>query len=72
MFLSFVNLLKKISNEKNTTVVSIRSDHDSEFQNHKFEKFYNENGISHNFLAPRTPQQNGIVKIKNKTLEEMV
>ena len=58
-------------NGKNTTIVSIRSDHGSEFQNKKFEKFCNENGISHNFLVPRTPQQNRMVERKNRTLEEM-
>ena len=58
-------------NEKNTTIVSIRSDHGSEFQNQKFEEFCNENEISHNFSAPRTPQQNGMVERKNRTLKEM-
>ncbi|XP_057546012.1 uncharacterized protein LOC130825003 [Amaranthus tricolor] len=28
-------------------------------------------GKSHNFSAPRTPQQNGVVERKNRTLEEM-
>ena len=51
-------------NEKNTTIVSIRSDHGSEFQNQKFEKFYNENGISHKFSTPRIPQQNGVMEKK--------
>ena len=60
-----------MSNEKNTTIVSIRSDHGSEFDNHNFEDFCNENGIEHNFSASRTPQQNGIVERKNRTLEEM-
>ena len=63
-FSSFIKLLKRITNEKNTTIVLIRSDHGSEFQNQNFEKFYNENGISHNFLAPRTPQQNEVVERK--------
>ena len=60
-----------MSNEKNTTIVSIRSNHDSEFDNHLFEDFCNENEIKHNFLAPRTPQQNRVVERKNKILEEM-
>ncbi|XP_021719011.1 uncharacterized protein LOC110686710 [Chenopodium quinoa] len=30
-----------------------------------------ENGMNHNFSAPRTPQHNGIVERKNRTLEEM-
>ena len=29
------------------------------------------NGISHNFSAQRTPQQNGVVERKNRTLEEL-
>ena len=34
--------------------------------------YCNEHGISHhNFSAPRTPQQNGVVEKKNRTLEEM-
>ena len=33
--------------------------------------FCNENGISHNFSSPRTPQQNGVVERKNRTLQEM-
>ena len=37
-------------------IVLIRSDHGSEFENQRFEKFYNENGIRHNFSAPRIPQ----------------
>jgi hypothetical protein len=28
-------------------------------------------GITHNFVAPRTLQQNGVVERKNRTLEEM-
>ena len=68
---SFITLLKRIANEKDTTIVSIRSDHGSEFQNQKFEKFCNENGISHNFSTPRIPQQNRVVERKNRILKEM-
>ena len=28
-------------------------------------------GILHNFSAPRTPQQNGVVERKNRSLEEL-
>ena len=33
--------------------------------------FFNENGISHDFSCLRTPQQNGVVERKNRTLQEM-
>ncbi|GJZ48043.1 retrovirus-related pol polyprotein from transposon TNT 1-94 [Tanacetum coccineum] len=33
--------------------------------------FCDANGITHNFLAPRTPQSNGVVERKNRTLQEM-
>ena len=49
----------------------IRSDHGGEFQNESFENFCDENGILHNFSAPRTPQQNGVVERKNSSLEEL-
>ncbi|GKC40996.1 retrovirus-related pol polyprotein from transposon TNT 1-94 [Tanacetum coccineum] len=43
-----------------------------EFDNEvEFGEFCNANGITHNFSAPRTPQSNGVVKRKNKTLQKM-
>ena len=63
--------MKKIQNEKGLTLVNIRSDHGGEFENHSFELFCNENGYSHNFSTPWTPQQNGVVERKNRTLKEM-
>ena len=60
-----------IQNEKGYSISSIRSDHGKEFENLGFDAFYEENRISHNFFTPRTPQQNGIVKRRNKILKEM-
>ena len=70
-FSVFEKFYKKVINEKNLTLVNIRSDHGTEFENQFFEKFCEENGIGHNFSVPRTPQQNGVVERKNRTLEEM-
>jgi len=52
-------------------VPSIRSDHRGEFENERFQLFSKENGILHNFSTPRTPQQNGVVERKNRSLKEM-
>jgi hypothetical protein len=35
------------------------------------EEYHDEEGIKHELLAPYTPQQNGIVERKNRTLIEM-
>ncbi|GJS41570.1 retrovirus-related pol polyprotein from transposon TNT 1-94 [Tanacetum coccineum] len=49
-----------------------RTDHSREFDNEvQFGEFCNANGITHNFLAPRTSQSNGVVERKNRALQEM-
>ncbi|GJS18819.1 retrovirus-related pol polyprotein from transposon TNT 1-94, partial [Tanacetum coccineum] len=54
------------------TIVSIRTDHGREFDNEvQFGEFCNANRITHNFSALRTPQSNGVVERKNRTLQEM-
>lgn len=53
-------------------IVSIRSDHSREFQNASFKEFCDEHGISQKISAPRTPQQNGVVKRKNRSLVKLV
>ncbi|GJU40674.1 reverse transcriptase domain-containing protein [Tanacetum coccineum] len=63
---------KKIQNQLGCTIVLIRTDHGREFDNEvQFGEFCNANGITHNFSAPRTPQSNGVVERKNRTLQEM-
>ncbi|GJT42470.1 retrovirus-related pol polyprotein from transposon TNT 1-94 [Tanacetum coccineum] len=64
---------KKIQNQLGCTIVSIRTDHGREFDNEvQFGEFCDANGITHNFLAPCTPQSNGVVERNNKTLQEMI
>ena len=55
-FSAFIKYFKRVTNEKGITIVAIRSDHGGEFDNSLFESFCNENGMMHNFLAPRIPQ----------------
>ncbi|XP_070047029.1 uncharacterized protein [Nicotiana tomentosiformis] len=68
MFTSFV---RKTQKQLGNQLTSIRSKHGTEFENAKFAEICDENGIDHNFSAPKTPQQNGVVERKNKTLENM-
>ncbi|KAJ9561604.1 LOW QUALITY PROTEIN: hypothetical protein OSB04_006764 [Centaurea solstitialis] len=59
-----INLLKRLQ------VRVLRSDNGTEFKNSITEEYLAFVGITHNFLAPRTPQQNGVVERKNRTLVE--
>nr|GEW39877.1 retrovirus-related Pol polyprotein from transposon TNT 1-94 [Tanacetum cinerariifolium] len=55
-FEQFEIFSKKIKNQLGCTIVSIRTDHGRKFDNEvQFKEFCNANGITHNFLAPRTP-----------------
>ena len=67
----FKNFAKAVQNEKKSSIVSIKSDHGREFQNEKFNRFCSKLGIEYNFSTPRTPQQNGVVERKNRSLEEL-
>ncbi|XP_070010425.1 uncharacterized protein [Nicotiana sylvestris] len=70
-FQVFVAFVKKIQVKMSHNVVCIRSSHGPEFDNAKFDEFCAKNGITHNFSAPRKPQQNGVVERKYRTLEDM-
>jgi len=61
----------KIQSEKEMNLLKIRSDHGGEFENEPFETFCEKHGIVHEFYSPITPQQNGVVDRKNRTLQEM-
>nr|XP_016491415.1 PREDICTED: uncharacterized protein LOC107811077 [Nicotiana tabacum] len=67
----FMAFVKKIQVKMESRVACIILDHGTRFDNAKFDEFYNENGITLNFSVLRTPQQNGVVEKKNRTLEEM-
>ncbi|GJY10756.1 retrovirus-related pol polyprotein from transposon TNT 1-94 [Tanacetum coccineum] len=56
---------RKLQNQLGCLIVSIRTDHDKEFDNElQFGKFCNANGITYNFSALRIPQSNGMVERK--------
>jgi transposase InsO family protein len=63
--------LKRAQNEFDAKVKRIRNDNGTEFKNTEVEDYLDEEGIKHEFLAPYTPQQNGVAERKNRTLIEM-
>ncbi|KAJ9552796.1 hypothetical protein OSB04_016841 [Centaurea solstitialis] len=62
--------IKKIEVRTGLPVRSIRSDNGTEFKNYTLDSFLNDKGISQQFSAVRSPQQNGVVERKNRTLCE--
>nr|GFC39414.1 retrovirus-related Pol polyprotein from transposon TNT 1-94 [Tanacetum cinerariifolium] len=48
----------------------VRTDNGTEFKNKTLAKFFDEVGITQQFSAARTPQQNGVVERRNRTLVE--
>ncbi|KAJ9536444.1 hypothetical protein OSB04_un000379 [Centaurea solstitialis] len=65
-----ITFIKRIQVLLGRQVKKLRSDNGTEFRNVKLQSFLEEVGISHNFSAVRTPQQNGVVERKNRTLVE--
>ena len=64
-------LCTRLQNEKSLKIDQIRSDHGKEFENSYMESFCTRSGISQEFFALITPQQNGVVERKNRVIQEM-
>jgi hypothetical protein len=63
--------LRRAQNEFGLRIKKIRSDNGTEFKNSQIEGFLEEEGIKHEFSSPYTPQQNGVVERKNRTILDM-
>ncbi|CAM8904112.1 unnamed protein product [Rhodiola kirilowii] len=71
---AFVQLATCLINERRDreeSLLSTRSYHEREFENENFAQFCDEQGIVHQFSSPITPQQNGVVERRNRTVQEM-
>jgi transposase InsO family protein len=60
--------LRWAQNEFGLRIKKIRSDNGTEFKNSQIERFLEDEGNKHEFSSPYTPQQNGVVERKNRTL----
>lgn len=65
-----INFIRRMEVFNTQKIKSIRSDNGTEFKNSVIEDFCNKKGITQNFSAVRTPQQNGVAERKNRTLIE--
>jgi transposase InsO family protein len=71
VFENFKIYKEMVDNVMDSRIKCLRSDNVGEFTSKKFMDYYNSHGIKRQFFIARTPQQNGVVERKNKTLQEM-
>jgi transposase InsO family protein len=62
--------MRRAQNEFKLKIKKVRSDNGTEFKNTGVKEFLGEEGIKHEFSVHYTPQQNGVVERKNRTLIE--
>ncbi|GJY87166.1 retrovirus-related pol polyprotein from transposon TNT 1-94 [Tanacetum coccineum] len=65
-----IKFLKMIQVRLKTPVRRIRTDNGTEFVNQTLREYYEKVGISHETSVARSPQQNGVVERRNRTLIE--
>ncbi|KAK1419880.1 hypothetical protein QVD17_29300 [Tagetes erecta] len=68
VFKSFKVMIEK---ETERSIKTFRTDRGGEFTSSEFSSFCKENGIQRQLTAPYTPQQNGVVERRNRTILEM-
>nr|GFA83390.1 hypothetical protein [Tanacetum cinerariifolium] len=65
-----ISFIKKTQVNLQLQVQRVRTDNGTEFKNKTLAKCFDEVGITQQFSAARTPQQNGVVERRNRTLVE--
>jgi hypothetical protein len=70
-FENFKIYKKMVENEMDSRIKCLRSDNGGEFTSKEFMDYYSNHGIKRQFFVARTPQQNGVVERKNRTVQEM-
>ncbi|KAJ0566077.1 putative RNA-directed DNA polymerase [Helianthus annuus] len=67
-FAKFKIFKAMVEKESRRCIKVLRSDRGGEFCSHEFNSFCSEAGIKRELTAPYTPQHNGVVKRKNRTI----
>lgn len=60
-----------VEQETGTKIKTLRTDRGGEFTSREFKEFCDDSGIERHLTAPYSPQQNGVVERRNRTLLEM-
>lgn len=68
MFEKFKIFKTLVEQETGMTIKTFRTDRGGEFISNEFQAFCRDHGIARHLTAPYTPQQNGVVERRNRTL----
>ena len=68
-FNEFKDLVENLSEKRSKT---LRSDNGGEFTSNEFNDYCKEAGIKREFTIPYNTQQNGVAKMKNRSIMEVV
>ncbi|GJT11622.1 retrovirus-related pol polyprotein from transposon TNT 1-94 [Tanacetum coccineum] len=64
------NFLKRITIRLQAPVIIVKANNGTEFKNKVIQDYFKSVGITHQSSAVKTPQQNGVVECRNRTLVE--
>jgi transposase InsO family protein len=70
-FENFKIYKEMVENEMDSRIKCLRSDNGGEFTSKEFMFYCSNHGIKRKFYVAKTPQQNGVVERKNRTVQEM-
>ena len=68
---AFQKFRAQVEREKDKKIKVLRTDRGGEFMSNQFKSYCEENGIIRHFTAPYSPQQNGVVERRNRTVVAM-
>ncbi|GKA70358.1 zinc finger, CCHC-type containing protein [Tanacetum coccineum] len=68
VFDTFKEYKSTVEKELRTTLRMLRTDRGGEFTSNEFTQYCKENGIARQLTAPYSPQQNGVVERRNRTI----
>lgn len=71
VFRTFQKFKALVEKESGYSIKTMRSDRGGEFTSKVFEKYCEENGIRRPLTVPYSPQQNGVVERKNRSIFNM-
>ena len=67
----FKRFVVEVENKHEKGLRTLRTNRGREYLSYQFKEFCEEKGILRHLTIPRTPQQNGVSEIRNKTLLDM-